>query len=139
MVQTEIKGEVERERLPAAPWDDEVIIQSLADDLVDDLLGRSFTSQYFQVPKEMLLGFVRDGRLRVLSPLQVKFTYEGKHTIAEAVELDEFGFGENVSEAITDLQRTITELYFTLENEQERLGVDLQRIWNVLQDKMLKR
>ena len=91
------------------------------------------------MPKNVLLGSLLDGRLRVVSPLQVKFTYESKHTIAEAVDLDEFGFGENVSEAIADLQRTIAELYFTLEKEQNRLGTDLQRIWGVLQEKILKR
>jgi hypothetical protein len=91
------------------------------------------------MPREILLGTLRDGRLRIISPLQLKLTYEGKHTIAEAVEVDEFGFGENISEAISDLQRTISELYFTLEQEQERLGVDLQRVWDILQKKILKR
>lgn len=91
------------------------------------------------MPKELLLGSLRDGRLRVISPLHVQFKYEGNNTIAEAIELDEFGFGKNVSEAIADLQRSIAELYFTLEKEQGRLGIDLQRIWNVLQEKILQR
>jgi hypothetical protein len=91
------------------------------------------------MPNEILLGSLRDGRLRVASPLQVRLTYEGKHTIAEAIELDEFGFGNNWSEALIDLQRAIVELYFTLEKGQKRLGTDLQRIWNVLQEKILKR
>ena len=82
---------------------------------------------------QVLLGSVRDGRLRVYSPIRVKFTHEGQHVIAEAVELNEFGFGRNVSEAITDLQHAIVELYFTLEKEQDRLGRDLQNVWSKLQ------
>lgn len=135
MTKTEIKGEVQKELTPLAPFRDEANNQYL----VDALSGCMFSSPQIKTPEEILLGSLRDGRLRVISPLQVKFTCEDKHTIAEAIELDEFGFGENVSEAIADLQRTVAELYFTLEKEQGRLGVDLQRIWNILQKKILKR
>ena len=91
------------------------------------------------IPGEALLGSLRDGRLRVHSPIKVKFTKEGEHIIAEAVELDEFGFGENTSEALIDLQRVIAELYLTLEKEQNRLGKDLQGVWTILQEKIHKR
>ncbi len=91
------------------------------------------------VPSEALLGSLRDGRLKVHSPIKVRFATEGKHTIAEAVEIDEFGFGKNVSEAIADLQRTIAELYFTLEKEQGHLGKDLRSVWAILQKKIHKR
>ena len=82
---------------------------------------------------QVLLGSLRDGRLRVYSPIRVKFTHEGQHVTAEAVDLNEFGFGRNVSEAITDLQHAIVELYFTLEKEQDRLGRDLENVWSELQ------
>lgn len=91
------------------------------------------------LPDHILLGSLRDGRLRVQSPITVKLTKEDQHVIAEATELDEFGFGTNLSEALLDLQRAIIELYFTLETEQDRLGPDLQRIWVTLQDKLLRR
>lgn len=135
MVQALISVKAEKEQRPAAPLEDEAVIQHLMEVLLVDM----FESPHIEIQKEILLGSVRDGRLRVVTPLQVKLNYEGRHTIAEAVELDEFGFGDNVSEAIADLQRTITELYFTLEKEQKRLGTDLQRIWNILQEKILKR
>lgn len=90
------------------------------------------------IPSEVLLGSLRDGRLRVYSPIKVRFTTEGKHIIAEAVELNEFGFGENPSVALIDLQRTIAELYFTLEEEQDHLGKDLQNVWAEIQEKIRK-
>jgi hypothetical protein len=135
MVQTYIKGKMYREKPPAAPLEDRAEIQYS----VDPIPGFMFDSPLVDMPEQILLGYLRDGRFRVVSPLQVKLTYEDKHTIAEAVELDEFGFGENISEALADLQRAIAELYFTLEKEQSRLGTDLQRIWVVLQEKILKR
>lgn len=90
------------------------------------------------IPHEVLLGFVRDGRLRVQSPITVKLTQEGQNIIAEAVEFNEFGFGENPSEALIDLQHAIAELYFTLDKEYDRLGSDLQRVWAKLQKKIRK-
>ncbi len=90
------------------------------------------------IPREVLLGSLRDGRLRVHSPIKVKFAMEGRHIIAEAVELNEFGFGENPSAALVDLQRAIAELYFTLEEEQDHLGKDLQNVWTEIQEKIRK-
>ena len=90
------------------------------------------------IPSEVLLGCLRDGRLHVHSPIKVKFATEGKHIIAEAVELNEFGFGENPSAALIDLQRAIAELYFTLEEEQDHLGKDLQNVWAEIQEKIRK-
>ena len=91
------------------------------------------------VPGEILLGSLPDGRLRVNSPVRVRFTSEDHHIIAEAVEFNEFGFGENASEALIDLQHAIVELYFTLEEEQGRLGNDLQNLWANLQRQICKR
>ena len=88
---------------------------------------------------EVLLGSLRDGRLRVYSPIKVTFAREGTHAIAEAVDINEFGFGANPSEALADLQNAIAELYLTLEVEQNRLGDDLQSVWAVLQEKIYKR
>ncbi len=91
------------------------------------------------LPDHILLGSLRDGRLRVQSPITVKLTKEDQHVIAEATELNEFGFGTNLSEALRDLQRAIIELYFTLEAEQDRLGPVLQKIRATLQRKLLRR
>lgn len=90
------------------------------------------------LPNHILLGTLRDGRLRVQSPISVKLTKEDHHVIAEAIGLDEFGFGTNLAEAIRDLQRAIVELYFTLEAERNRLGPDLQRVRATLQAKLLR-
>lgn len=82
------------------------------------------------------LGSLRDGRLRVVESVEaVRTTEEGK-CVVEAPELNEFGFGDNLSEAITDLQAAIAELYFTLEAEQDRLGPDLAMVWATLSRKV---
>lgn len=79
-------------------------------------------------PKEFTLGALRDGRLRVVEPIAVTWTTEDGQCVAEAAEVNEFGFGDNLTEAIADLQAAIAELYFTLDADQERLGPDLQAV-----------
>ena len=92
------------------------------------------------IPLEVIkLGFLRDGRLRVREAIEVKILEEEGQIIAEAEELNEFGSGDNQTEAIADLQYAIAELYFTLEEDQERLGKGLQQIWETLRAKVEKR
>ncbi len=83
-------------------------------------------------PTEILIGALRDGRLRVVEPIRVKFCQEDASFIAEAADLNEFGFGSNQSEAISDLQHAIVELYFSLRDDQHRLGPDLQKVWETV-------
>jgi hypothetical protein len=92
-----------------------------------------------RVPMEMWLGALRDGRLRVVAPFHVSFSREHDHVIAEALEVDEFGFGNNLSEALADLQRALAALYFSLDEEQQRLGPDLQRVWRTMRLKIARR
>lgn len=80
-------------------------------------------------PERFTLGSLRDGRLRVVEPIEVTLMIEGGKHVLEAPDLNEFGFGDNPSEAIADLQAAIAELYFTLEAEQRRLGPDLAAVW----------
>ena len=91
------------------------------------------------VPTKILLGALLDGRLGVHSPITVKFTSEEPNIIAEAVDFNEFGFGQNHSEALADLQHAIAELYFTLEESNDQLGADLQAVWENLQQKIDRR
>ena len=81
---------------------------------------------------KLLLGFLLDSRLRVRQPIVVHFETEGQQTIAEAIEFNEFGFGANSSEALTDLQHAISELYWALDAERLRLGPDLAAVLNDL-------
>lgn len=92
-----------------------------------------------KLPEQILLGSLRSGRLRIKSPIVVRCTRENQDIITEAVELNEFGFGKSFSESLIDLQATIGELYFTLKENRQRLGPDLQCIWETLQQKIILR
>ena len=88
--------------------------------------------------KPITLDTLRDVRLRVVEPIQVVPMLEGGEHVVEATELNEFGFGETLSEALADLQAAVAELYFTLEEDQDRLGPDLSSVWDVLSRKIRK-
>ena len=89
-------------------------------------------------PDRILLATLGDGRLRVRAPFLVLLTTENQDYIAEVEELNEFGFGKNPSEAVADVRRAVAELYFTLEQEQNRLGPDLVTVWDALTGKVEK-
>lgn len=103
------------------------------------ILSQYVMSDVFIEHESILLGTLSDGRVRLSSPFKVVFVRDEDKIVAEATEISEFGFGNDFSEALLDLQHTISELYFTLESEQERLGPDLQNIRAILQHKISKR
>lgn len=88
------------------------------------------------LPETMLLGALRDPRLRLVVPLTITFESENDDIIAHCEDLEEFGFGKHLTEAIEDLQVAIAELYFTLKQENNRLGSNLKRIWGSLRQKI---
>ena len=92
--------------------------------------------EWTELPTSFSLGTLRDARLRVAKPIQIEQLFEDGHVVMDVPELNEFGFGTNVTEAMLDLQATIVELYFALEAEQERLGPDLASVWQILSEKV---
>lgn len=77
------------------------------------------------LPSTMLLGALHDPRLHLIAPLTITFERENNDIVAYCEELEEFGFGTHLTEAIEDLQAAIAEVYFTLKEEKDRLGSDL--------------
>lgn len=88
------------------------------------------------LPSTMLLGALRDPRLHLIVPLTITFERENNDIVVYCEELEEFGFGTHLTEAIADLQTTIAEAYFTLKEENKRLGSDLRKLWDSLRQKV---
>ena len=98
----------------------------------------AIAEEVLSLPETFALGSLRDGRLRLVEPIEVAQMEEGGKCVVEAMGINEFGFGDNPSEAIKDLQAAIAELFLTLDAEQERLGPDLASVWTVLSQKVCK-
>lgn len=80
------------------------------------------------LPERMALGSLIDRRLRLLRPLEVVVSRREGQVVLESPDLGEVAWGGNLSLALRDLQRAISELYFSLEADRHRLGPDLQKI-----------
>ena len=77
-----------------------------------------------------------DSRLRVVEPIAVTWAHEDGTYIAEALEINEYGYGDSVPEAFADLQVSIAELYFDLDEDRNRLGTDLASVYAILARKL---
>lgn len=87
--------------------------------------------------KQFQLGTLDCGGLRVRKPFSVHMEVtQGGVYVAQAIGISEFGYGDNWSKALSDLQFAIVGLYFGLEGRHEQLGSDLAATWDVLQDKI---
>ena len=92
-----------------------------------------------ELPATVRLESLVDERLRVKEAIEVAVFAEGGQIVAEAADLDEFGFGDDLTAALADLQSALADLYFTLEAEQDHLGQGLRRVWAILQVKVERR
>lgn len=85
-------------------------------------------------PSHLLLGNLNHPTLRLRHPLNLLIEREDQWIIATYPELDEFGYGAHLTEAVEDFRQSVIELYLTLKAEHEYLGPDLQRVWQSLQE-----
>ena len=118
-----------QQREDVASWTAASMVAPETFEIIDDPMD---------LPESFGLGSLRDGRLRIVEPIAVTWMRERNKYVVEATELNEFGFGANLSEALKDLQATLGELYHTLESDQDRLGPDLLLVWETLARKVRK-
>ena len=81
----------------------------------------------FSFPVEILFGAIIDRRLRIKNPIQITLSKEEDVVVASSSELEEFGYGNDISEALDDFAKTLAELYLSLEENADRLGDDLKQ------------
>lgn len=92
-----------------------------------------------EVTDGVSLGFLRDGRLRVKAAIPVVITRKGDSVTVDVKDLNVYGQGRNLSEALIDLQHAVVELYFAVKQDRDNLGKGMMAIWSVLQGKIEER
>lgn len=83
-------------------------------------------------PTKILFGAIVDPRLRVKTSIPIDISRAQEAVVAYSPELEEFGYGPSLSEALDDFGKTICELYFSLEGKEEKLGDSLKKLLAVL-------
>jgi hypothetical protein len=81
------------------------------------------------VAEKLLFAPTIDGRLKITKPFEVTVERSGGTVTAHVEEIDEFGYGSDSGEALYDLGKTLSELYFSLKEDADRLSPDLHSVW----------
>lgn len=81
------------------------------------------------LPGIVKVGSLLDPRLRLRVPLTVEVHQEDGLLSVWQPDLDEFGSGEFLGDALEDFQHTVADLYFTLRDNVDKLGPLMQRHW----------
>src|ERR1700722_13616786 len=74
------------------------------------------------IPDPLSFALAIDPRLKIKKAFSVRVHKYNSGMVAEAPEIEEFGYGLNSSEALLDLGKTIAELYLSLDAEADRLS-----------------
>lgn len=85
-------------------------------------------------PKRVRLGVVNDSRLRLKHSIRVELAFNEGTCVASWPDIDEFGYGSNMSAALDDLGKTLAELYFRLHESDVSMSGDLARVRDKLDD-----
>lgn len=92
-----------------------------------------------RAPAERLtIASLRDGRLRVVEAIDIDVERADGTVTASIQEIDEYGQGASLAEAVEDLQRSLAELFLTLDEDRDALGPDLQRALAWLRQRIVR-
>ncbi|MGP8246808.1 MAG: hypothetical protein ACLQVN_20105 [Bryobacteraceae bacterium] len=94
------------------------------------LAGRTLNLQ--AIPNPLWFAPTIDARLKIEQPFCVRVAHDGGTATAVVEEINEFGYGAHAGDALSDLGKTIAELYFSLEKATD-LSDDLARVRAILQ------
>jgi len=87
-------------------------------------------------PVRIHIGSLPDDRLRLIRPLLVEVTKDEAGFIAECESLNEFGYGDNLFDAIDDLRETVCELFWELNSDEEKLAPGLAELSRLIKEMM---
>lgn len=90
-------------------------------------------------PDEILLGFIDSPDLKLQKPLLLTISREEKYIVASWLELNLFGYGAHLTDAIEDFRQTLVELFLELDSEPDKLSADLCETYNSLKEWIIKR
>jgi len=78
------------------------------------------------MPGKILFGAMPDRRLRFRRPIPIEIYRDDDSVIARTTELDEFGCGASIGEALDDVGKTLAEEFVFLSEHADRLSEAMQ-------------
>lgn len=101
---------------------------------ISDFLNRiaEFT-EALKLPHTIFISDLRHDKYKLTQPIPVSIEYENNVVIASFYDVDVYGTGDDIQEAITDLCSQIIEVYELYSQNVNRLGPVPAREWKYLQ------
>ncbi|MEW6417553.1 MAG: hypothetical protein AB1480_05450 [Nitrospirota bacterium] len=87
---------------------------------------------YRVIPYHLEIRSLHNDRLEIDSPVSVLVEEEEEQIIAYAPDLEIYGCGYDLAEALDDLRGSIVDMYYDLDKDKDKLGVDLKKVWDYL-------
>ena len=113
----------------------QTIEEQLTSERISALLNRisEFTEVTLKLPHTIFIGSLRHDWYKLTLPIPVSIEYEEDAVIASFYDVDVYGIGNEIQEAITDLCSQIVEVYELYLQNEHRLGSVPRREWKYLQ------
>lgn len=80
------------------------------------------------LPRKIKFGAVASPELRMRRPINLRISEEEGSVVAAWQDIDLFGYGDSLSSALEDFRKSITELFFFLESQNDSLAENLRRV-----------
>jgi hypothetical protein len=93
---------------------------------------RHQTAAFSKAPKTVRFAGTIHPKLRLVEPIPLVIKRSEKLFVVEHQEMEEFGSGATLGDALVDFGKNLAELFFRLEEDRDRLGPDLQRALQVI-------
>lgn len=87
---------------------------------------------YRVIPYHLEIRSLHDDCLETDSPISVLVEEEEEQITVYAPDLEIYGCGYDLGEALEDLRGSIVDMYYDLDKDKDKLGVDLKKIWDYL-------
>ncbi|MBM3234925.1 hypothetical protein FJZ31_01370 [Candidatus Poribacteria bacterium] len=90
-------------------------------------------TEALKVPHTIFISDLRHDKYKLTQPIPVSIEYEDDTVIVSFYDVDVYGTGDDIQEAITDLCSQIIEVYELYSQNVNRLGPVPTREWKYLQ------
>jgi hypothetical protein len=85
-------------------------------------------------PQSVLFGALVHPKLRLRKPIPLELSVEEGNVVLSWIAADEFACGATMGEALDEFSKTVSELYVELNDNNVRLGADLERVRRILDE-----
>lgn len=135
MPQVKQEAESSEAKRPFLPFDKENIYNLLRDSKINEHEDRISKLEGKEGQEIFPIEFLESEKLALKQPITVRALYseEAVTWVVDHIELNVYGEGRDIDEAVGDFKIALEETYFNLKEDKDKLGPFLQKQWNLFE------